>query len=103
MVGTALCGGRSIPLQTRLLLEFGARIDTRDAQGKTPLDLARLKQQKFPNRVELAEIVSLLEAAEQSQGRGAPGHTRCGDGVKPSSQGSGAEHPHRCPQTPQLR
>lgn len=60
-----------IPMETRLLLEFGARTDIRDGQGLTPLDLARLRQQKFPDRAELAEIVQWLEGAGRSQGRGA--------------------------------
>jgi hypothetical protein len=62
-----------IPMETRLLLEFGARTDIRDSQGLTPLDLARLRQQKVPDRVELAKIVQLLEGAGRSQGRGASG------------------------------
>lgn len=50
---------------TRVLLDFGARPDLRDAKGRTPLDLARQSQKQFPDDPEAAERVRMLEAAEQ--------------------------------------
>jgi hypothetical protein len=50
---------------TRVLLDFGARPDLRDAKGRTPLDLARQTQKEFPNDPDAAERVRMLEAAEQ--------------------------------------
>lgn len=57
---------------TRVLLDFGARADVRDAKGQTPLDWARRWQSRFPDDPEGVEKVRLLEAAEQRQGRGDP-------------------------------
>jgi hypothetical protein len=50
---------------TRVLLDFGARPDLRDAKGRTPLDLARQSQKQFPDDPDAAERVRMLEAAEQ--------------------------------------
>jgi hypothetical protein len=57
---------------TRVLLDFGARVDVRDAKGQTPLDWARRWQSRFPDDPEGVEKVRLLEAAERRQGRGSP-------------------------------
>jgi ankyrin repeat protein len=50
---------------SKLLLKYGARIDLRDRSGMTPLDMARHIQKKHPNDPASAEMVRLLEAAEQ--------------------------------------
>lgn len=55
---------------TRVLLDFGARVDVRDAKGRTPLDWARRWQSRFPDDPEGVEKVRLLEAAGQRLGRG---------------------------------
>lgn len=56
---------------TRVLLNFGARADVRDAKGRTQLDWARRRLQQFPDDAEAAEKVRLLEAAIQAQGHAA--------------------------------
>jgi hypothetical protein len=53
------------PANVALLLKHGARIDIRDEDGMTPLDLARHMQQKYPNNPNLPETIRLLEAAER--------------------------------------
>lgn len=47
-----------------LLLKVGAKVNVRDADGRTPLDLARLVQEKRPDNSQIAEIIRLLEAAQ---------------------------------------
>lgn len=49
--------------QVKLLLEFGASREIRDANGRTPLDLARELQAKRPTP-EHAEVIRLLEAGK---------------------------------------
>lgn len=56
------------PRETALLLKLGARTDVRDADGKTPLDLARLAQEKHPNNSRTAETLRLLEQAQFKSG-----------------------------------
>lgn len=53
----------SEPIQVRLLLEFGASREVRDAKGRTPLELARELQGKHPTP-EYTEIVRLLEGGK---------------------------------------
>lgn len=47
-----------------ILLRHGARIDLRDSDGRTPLDLARLARQKYPTNPHIAETIRLLEEAQ---------------------------------------
>lgn len=56
------------PGETALLLKLGAKIDIRDADGKTPLDLARLAQEKQPDNSRAAETTRLLEKAQFKSG-----------------------------------
>lgn len=56
------------PGEAALLLKLGARIDVRDADGKTPLDLARLPQEKHPHNSKTAETIRLLEDAQSKPG-----------------------------------
>lgn len=53
--------------RVKLLLDHGARVDVKDADGVTALDMARKAQQKHPNEPNRIEIVHLLEAAEGQQ------------------------------------
>jgi hypothetical protein len=48
-----------------MLLRHGARVDLRDDDGRTPLDLARLAQQKHPTNPHIAETIRLLEEAQR--------------------------------------
>ena len=50
-------------MEVKLLLEFGASREIRDAKGRTPLDLARELQAKNPNP-QRAEIIRLLESGK---------------------------------------
>lgn len=47
-----------------ILLRHGARVDLRDSDGRTPLDLARLAQQRHPANPNIAETIRLLEEAQ---------------------------------------
>ena len=53
------------PAKVALLLKYGARTDVRDEDGRTPLDLARRSQSRYPNDPYTAETIRLLEAAER--------------------------------------
>ena len=53
------------PAKVALLLKYGARTDVRDEDGRTPLDLARRSQSRYPNNPYIAEKIRLLEAAER--------------------------------------
>ena len=53
------------PAAVTLLLKYGARTDVRDEDGRTPLDLARRSQSRYPNDPHIAETIRLLEAAER--------------------------------------
>ncbi len=55
-----------------LLIEHGARVDVRDVNGHTPLDLAKTMQAKVPATADWPEIIDLLEAARVAQGATAP-------------------------------
>lgn len=48
-----------------ILLGYGARVDLRDSDGRTPLDLARLAQQKQPGNSSIAETIRVLEEAQR--------------------------------------
>jgi hypothetical protein len=50
--------------EVALLLKHGARVDLRDADGQTALDLARQIQQQHPGEPNRAEVVRLLEGAK---------------------------------------
>ena len=52
------------PAKTAILIRHGARTDLRDSDGRTPLDLARLEQQKHPTNPDIAETIRLLEAVQ---------------------------------------
>ncbi|MCW7538826.1 hypothetical protein OOT46_13340 [Aquabacterium sp. A7-Y] len=54
------------PLAVRLLLEHGARPDVKDAQGRTPADLARARQAKSQNAA-YAEVIDMLDAKAGSR------------------------------------
>ncbi|MCW7540492.1 ankyrin repeat domain-containing protein [Aquabacterium sp. A7-Y] len=55
------------PKAVRLLLENGAKVDARDAKGRTPADLARLTNAKFKGEeAQFAEVIRLLEATQTS-------------------------------------
>lgn len=62
---TALHGAVLRPglMEVRLLLEFGASREIRDAKGRTPLELAREIQAKNPNP-QREEVIRLLEAGK---------------------------------------
>ena len=53
------------PAAVALLLKYGARTDVRDEDGRTPLDLARRSQSRYPDNPHIAETIRLLEAAER--------------------------------------
>jgi Ankyrin repeats (3 copies) len=48
-----------------LLLKHGARVDVRDRDGKTPLDVARGAREKFVNNPNHEEMLRLLETVQQ--------------------------------------
>lgn len=48
-----------------ILIKHGARVDLRDSDGRTPLDLARLAQQKHPTNPNIAETIRVLEEAQE--------------------------------------
>lgn len=49
--------------EARVLLELGARSDVQDAEGRTPLDIARAAARRHPNEVRRSDMVALLERA----------------------------------------
>ncbi|MEW5754923.1 MAG: ankyrin repeat domain-containing protein [Pseudomonadota bacterium] len=51
--------------RVKILLRHGARADMRDTEGLTPLDLARIAQEKYPNEPQHAEVVRILEEAKK--------------------------------------
>lgn len=51
----------------KLLLDHGARVDVKDADGVTVLDMARKALQMHPDEPSRTEIIHLLEAAERQQ------------------------------------
>ncbi len=53
------------PERVTLLMKHGARVDVRDADGRTPLDFAREMQQKHPTEPNRAEVVRRLEETEK--------------------------------------
>ncbi len=48
-----------------ILLGYDGRIDLRDSDGRTPLDLARLAQQKHPGNSSIAYTIRVLEEAQR--------------------------------------
>lgn len=56
------------PGEAALLLKLGASTEVRDADGKTPLDLARLSHAKQPDISKAAETIRLLEQAQSRPG-----------------------------------
>jgi hypothetical protein len=50
-------------MEVKLLLEFGASREIRDAKGRTPLAFARELQVRNPNP-QRAEIIRLLQAGK---------------------------------------
>lgn len=61
-----------IPVHVRVLLELGARADTPDGRGRTPLDLAREQWRSSPDDAALADIIRQLEAVTEVDRSSAP-------------------------------
>lgn len=53
------------PEKVVILLKHAARVDVRDEDGRTPLDLARIAQQSHPANPHIAETIRLLEEAQK--------------------------------------